>query len=218
MPDDPQSRFENDLALDPRIDSSAREGLTGTTGSDVYQPARDPVDVTVAPDGRPMEEQPRWRRDFAIDWPEDQHVARRDFTKFLVLTSGAFAVGQGWIAAQSLIRSRRALPARKRIASLAELTPGAVVTFTFPDEHEPCLLIRTMDGALVAYSQKCTHLSCAVVPRVEQGDILCPCHEGIFDLATGRNIAGPPPRPLPVIELAIEGDDVYAVAMRARTS
>jgi nitrite reductase/ring-hydroxylating ferredoxin subunit len=215
-PDDPQSRFEDDLALDPRIDSPAREGLTGTTQSDVYQPRRDPVDVTVAPDGRPMAEQPRWRQDFAIDWPEDQHVARRDFAKFLVLTSGAFAAGQGWIAARSLVRKRRAPPGRKRIASLAELAPGTVVAFTF--DHEPCLLIRTMDGALVAYSQKCTHLSCAVVPRVEEGVLHCPCHQGTFDLATGRNIAGPPPRPLPVIELAIEGGEVYAVAIHARTA
>jgi Rieske Fe-S protein len=218
MSDDPQSRFEDGLALDPRVDSPAREGLTGTTPGDVYQPRRDPVDVTVPPDGLPMEEQPRWRREFAIDWPEDHHVARRDFTKFLVLTSGAFAVGHGWIAAQSLVRKRRPLPQRKRIASLAELTPGAVVAFRFPDEHEPCLLIRTMDGDLVAYSQKCTHLSCAVVPRVDQGVLHCPCHEGTFDLATGRNIAGPPPRPLPVIELAIEGDDVYAVATHLRTA
>ena len=218
MPEDPQSRFEDDLALDARIDSPGREGLTGTTRADAYEPRRDPVDVTVAPDGRPMEEQPKWRRDFAIDWPEDHHVARRDFTKFLVLTSGAFAVGQGWIAVQSLVRKNRKPPARKRIASLAAMTAGTVVTFDFPDEHEPCLLVRTPEGELVAYSQKCTHLSCAVVPRLDQGVLHCPCHEGYFDLATGRNIAGPPPRPLPSIELAIEGDDIYAVGVQARTT
>lgn len=218
MPDNPQRRFEEDLALDPRIDSPGREGLTGTTRADVYAPRRDPVDVTVAPDGRPMEEQPKWRRDFAIDWPEDHHVARRDFTKFLVLTSGAFAAGQGWIAVQSLVRKRRPAPERKRIASLAALTPGAVIAFDYPGEHDPCLLIRTREGELVAYSQKCTHLACAVVPRVDEGVLHCPCHEGYFDLATGRNIAGPPPRPLPAIELAIEGDDVYAVAVQLRST
>ena len=76
------------------------------------------------------------------------------------------------------------------------------------------MLIHTADGELLAYSQKCTHLSCAVVPRLEAGVLHCPCHEGYFDLRTGRNLAGPPPRPLPRIELEVDGDDVYAIAVR----
>jgi Rieske Fe-S protein len=216
MPDDPQSRFEEDRAIDVRIDSAAREGLTGTARSDVYEPALDAETVTVAPDQRPMSKQPKWRQDFAIDWPEDHFVARRDFAKFLVLTSGAFVAGQAWIAAQSLVR-HRGPPERKRIASLAALPPGSAAVFTYPHGNDPCLLIRMPDGMLLAYSQQCTHLSCAVVPRLEEGVLYCPCHEGFFDLATGRNIAGPPPRPLPVIELEISGDDVYAIGVRERT-
>jgi nitrite reductase/ring-hydroxylating ferredoxin subunit len=173
--------------------------------------------ISLPPDGRPADEQPQWRKDFAIDWPQDNHVARRDFTKFLVLTSGAFAVGQGWIAVESLLRKQRPRPERKKVASLASLLPGSAITFEFPTAHDPCLLIRTAEGALVAYSQKCTHLSCAVVPKLEQGVLHCPCHEGYFDLLTGRNIAGPPPRPLPRIAIEIEGDDVYAVSVEART-
>jgi Rieske Fe-S protein len=210
MPDDPQSRFEDDLALDPRMDSRAREGLTGTAPSEVY-PARAAGDLTIPPDGRPLALQPQWRKDFAIDWPEDHLVARRDFAKFLVLTSGAFAVGQGWIAAQQLLGRDRPPPPRARVASLRELPRGSAMTFDFPGEHDPCLLVHTADGELLAYSQKCTHLSCAVVPKLEEGVLHCPCHEGIFDLRTGRNLAGPPPRPLPRIELAVEDDDVYAV-------
>jgi Rieske Fe-S protein len=217
MTDDPQRRFEADLALDARVDSPAREGLTGTARAGVYEARRDPEDVTVAPDGRPMEEQPAWRQDFSIDWPRDHHVARRDFVKFLVLTSGAFVAGQGWIAAQSLIRARRPPPGRKRIASLAAIPPGSATMFSYPGEHDPCLLIHTRDAQLLAYSQKCTHLSCAVVPKLDEGVLHCPCHEGYFDLMTGRNIAGPPPRPLPVIRLEVEGDDVFAVAVEART-
>jgi nitrite reductase/ring-hydroxylating ferredoxin subunit len=217
VPDDPQTRFETDRALDPRIDSDAREGLTGTARGDVYEPTRDPEDVTVAPDQRPMHEQPRWRQDFAIDWPEDHHVARRDFGKFLVLTSGAFVVGQAWIAAQSLVRSRRPPPGRARIATRSALPLGSAVMFAYPTDHDPCLLIRTRDDELLAYSQKCTHLSCAVVPKLDEGVLHCPCHEGIFDLATGRNIAGPPPRPLSVIELEVVGDEVFATGVRHRT-
>jgi len=183
-----------------------------------FAPKRDPDDVTVAPDGRPLEEQPRWRQDFAIDTPEANFVARRDFAKFLVLTSGAFVAGQAWIAAKSLVRDRRPKPGRMRIASASALPAGSATMFAYPDEHDPCLLIRLPDGNLVAYSQKCTHLSCAVIPEIDEGILRCPCHEGIFDLATGRNVAGPPPRPLPIIELEVSGDDIYAIGVKARTS
>jgi Rieske Fe-S protein len=217
MANDPQSRFEQDQQLDPRIDSPSREGLTGTARGDIYEPTRDAEDVTVAPDQRPMHEQPQWRRDFAIDWPEDNYVARRDFAKFLVLTSAAFVAGQGWIAANSLLRKRRPAPARQMIGSLSALSPGSATMFAYPTEHDPCLLIRTRDDKLLAYSQKCTHLSCAVVPKLDEGILHCPCHEGIFDLATGRNIAGPPPRPLPAIELEVVGDDIFAIGVNERT-
>ena len=218
MADDPQRRFEEDRALDPAVDDAAREGLTGTARAGLYEPTRDADAVTIAPDGRPLAEQPRWRRDFAIDWPEDHHVARRDFTRFLVLTSGAFVCGQAWIAAHSLVRRRDAPPARKRIAALADIPVRSALMFSYPDEQDPCLLIRLADDQLVAYSQKCTHLSCAVVPEIDEGVLHCPCHEGYFDLATGRNIAGPPPRPLPRIVLELDGGDVFAVGVEARTT
>ncbi|MGE0396467.1 MAG: ubiquinol-cytochrome c reductase iron-sulfur subunit [Kofleriaceae bacterium] len=217
MANDPQSRFEQDRGVDPQIDSPAREGLTGTARGDIYEPTRDPEDVTVAPDGSAMHDQPQWRKDFAIDWPEDNFVARRDFAKFLVLTSGAFVAGQAWIAAQSLVRSKRPPPERMKIGSLSAIALGTSMMFAYPTQHDPCLLIRMRSGELVAYNQKCTHLSCAVVPRIDEGILHCPCHEGIFDLATGRNIAGPPPRPLAVIELEVVGDEIFATGVKERT-
>src|SRR6188474_1834177 len=101
--------MKNDAArerVDVRIDSPAREGLAGTTPSSVYRPLYDAEQVTIAPDGRPMDEQPAWRTDFPIDWPQDHHVERRDFTKFMVLTSLAFTVGQFWILAVNFLRRR----------------------------------------------------------------------------------------------------------------
>ena len=78
------------------------------------------------PDGRPLFEQPRWRQDFPTDIPEDDVLARREFTKFLVLTSGAFGVGQCWIGVMSLRRDHARLPER-RIAAETEVPPGGVV-------------------------------------------------------------------------------------------
>jgi nitrite reductase/ring-hydroxylating ferredoxin subunit len=165
---------------------------------------------TVPPDGRPAADQPAWRHDFPVDWPEDHYVARRDFTKFLGLTSLAFVVGQFWIGLKSL-RRRRAADPERAVAELAELPVGGSLVFRYPDEHHRCLLMRPDERTLLAYSQECTHLACAVVPRMREGVIHCPCHEGYFDLATGRPTAGPPRRPLPKIRLEVRGGTVYAV-------
>jgi nitrite reductase/ring-hydroxylating ferredoxin subunit len=213
---------EQDIDIDVRVDSAAREGLTGTASSEVYAETRDDTEISTGPDGSPLATQPAWRKDFPIDWPVDQYVARRDFAKFLVLISGAFVAGQAWIAAQDLVRKNRsaALPSspRTKIAQLHDLSIGTARVFRYPTENDRCLLIRLEPDVLLAYSQSCTHLSCAVVPRFDKGVLHCPCHEGYFDLKTGRNIAGPPPRPLPRILLAIEGDDVYATGVEERTT
>lgn len=217
MAHDPQGRFERARALDPRIDSPGREGLTGSARAELYEETREPQDVTLPPDERPEREQPQWRKDFPVDWPADQFVARRDFAKFLVLTSGAFVAGQGWIAAQHLLRKNRPTAQPAFVGRVSELAVGTARMFKYPSDHDPCLLVRVDESTIVAYSQACTHLSCAVVPRVADGVLHCPCHEGYFDLRTGRNIAGPPPRPLPKIVLEIRGDEIWAVGVDERT-
>ncbi|MCE9591728.1 MAG: Rieske 2Fe-2S domain-containing protein [Planctomycetes bacterium] len=135
----------------------------------------------------------------------------------MVLTSLAFTVGQFWIGVQNYLRRRRGQPQVVKIVSLAVLPVGGTVAFEYPERHDDCILVRTGENSLLAYSQKCTHLACAVVPRPEKGDIHCPCHEGYFDLATGRPIAGPPRRPLPRVTLRIRGGDVYATGVEVST-
>jgi Rieske Fe-S protein len=56
------------------------------------------------------------------------------------------------------------------------------------------------------------------VPRVERGELHCPCHLGTFDLATGRPIAGPPRRPLARITLEVRGGVIYATGVEERTT
>jgi nitrite reductase/ring-hydroxylating ferredoxin subunit len=168
------------------------------------------------PDGRPHPDQPQWCRDFPTDVPEDDHVARREFVKFLVLTSGAFAVGQCWIAAASALRERGPFP-RKRIADVADLENKRVIEFRYPDEHEPCLALALGPGRYVAYGQKCSHLACAVVPHLDKGELHCPCHNGYFEAAGGRPVAGPPRRPLPLVSLEVADGAVYATGFELRT-
>lgn len=169
------------------------------------------------PNGLPESEQPAWRRDFPIDLAQDAYVARRDYAKFLVLTSLAFAAGQVWIGVQSLVRRGRGRPPIRQIVRLDEIPVGGAVPFDYPGRHDPCLLLRPAPESLVAYGQKCTHLSCAVVPRVEEGRLHCPCHVGWFDLATGRPLAGPPRRPLPRVTLEVRNGVVYATGVEEHT-
>jgi Rieske Fe-S protein len=60
---------------------------------------------------------------------------------------------------------------------------------------EPVILVRVAEGDFRAFSATCTHLACIVEYQLAQQRIWCNCHGGHYDL-TGRNVAGPPPRPL----------------------
>jgi Rieske Fe-S protein len=203
--------------LDPAITSPGREGLTGTAPASLYAPSFEREQITIPPDfGRP-EAQPAWRQDFPIDWPQDLYVERRDFLKFMVLTSAAFTAGQLWIAAQNWYRRNRGQLPLVHVASMDAVPIGGHVTFRYPDEHEPCLLVRLNQNDFVAFNQKCTHLSCAVVPRPAEGEFFCPCHDGRFDIRTGAPIAGPPKRPLTRIVLERRGRDIYASGVEERT-
>jgi Rieske Fe-S protein len=212
LPGDPRA------SIDPAISSPGREGLTGTATASLYAPSFQREQITIAPDFAPAEVQPAWRQDFPIDWPQDLYVERRDFLKFMVLTSAAFTVGQFWIVAQNWYRRQSGRPPLQRVASMDDLAVGAALSFRYPNEHEPCLLVRLTTSEFVAFNQKCTHLSCAVIPRPAENSFFCPCHEGRFDLRTGVPTAGPPRRPLTRVVLETRGRDIYAVGVEERTA
>lgn len=175
---------------------------------------RHPDAEAIGPDGRPLSEQPKWRRDFPIDVVEDNYVSRRDFTKFLVLMSGAFVVGQATIGAKSLFEMPHPNPTP--IARVADMPVGAARAFAFPQPQDIALLVRVDENTLVAFDQRCTHLSCAVIPEPHNNRFFCPCHNGSFDLATGRPISGPPRRPLTRILLEERDGVVYALGVEER--
>ncbi|MGD9791136.1 MAG: ubiquinol-cytochrome c reductase iron-sulfur subunit [Phycisphaerales bacterium] len=173
----------------------------------------------LTPDGRPPEEQPKWRQDFPIDTADDNYVARRDFTKFMVLISGSFVAGQAWIALKTLGvgGGKEAGAGPRAIARVDEIAVGQAARFTYPGEHDSCLIVRAGEKEFLAYSNKCSHLSCPVTPDVKSGRLLCPCHHGSFDLATGRPLAGPPRRPLARILLEVRDGTIYATGVEERT-
>ena len=90
-------------------------------------------------------------------------------------------------------------------ARVDEVPPNSGKIFKFGEE--PGLLLRTADGEWRAFSARCTHLNCTVQYDAGARLITCACHNGQFDL-NGKNIAGPPPRPLVAYTVNVRGDEV----------
>lgn len=152
----------------------------------------------------------QWREEFPYFWRADDLVTRRDTLRFLVAGSGALFVATSALAAVGSLRSSVSEHV-VAVARLGELAENEWRVFNYPDEYAQGILVNLPGKGLVAYSDVCTHLSCAVLYQPGDKKFHCPCHEGFFDAYTGDVLAGPPTRPLPLIELRIRDDVIYAV-------
>ena len=161
---------------------------------------------------RPSTRDSLWREEVSFRTGDEQYVARRQFGKFLMLTSLGMFVGNLWILAKSWLFEQPFYPLRP-VARADDIAVGEVKLFQYPGEHDPCILVRLASDEYVAYSQKCTHLSCAVYYEGEHNRLGCPCHEGYFSIRTGAVLQGPPPRPLPRVQLERRGDQVIAMGV-----
>lgn len=96
-------------------------------------------------------------------------------------------------------------------AKVGELKPNSSKIFRFGSR--PGLLLLTKDGEYRAMSATCTHLSCTVQYRTDLHQVWCACHNGLYDLA-GRNVSGPPPRPLESFQVHQRGDEIVVSRKR----
>ena len=90
-------------------------------------------------------------------------------------------------------------------AKLSEVPPNSGKIFKFGTK--PGILVHTASGEFKAFSAVCTHLECIVQYRDDTKQIWCACHNGQYNLS-GKNIGGPPPRPLEEYKVNTRGDDV----------
>jgi nitrite reductase/ring-hydroxylating ferredoxin subunit len=139
----------------------------------------------------------RWKQDFPVPSAEDSYVTRREFTKFLGLTSLAFLIGTCAAAGRKFLKRILSRPEPPvTVAGIHELPVGGYKLFRFPTKDDPCILLRLSEEQFVAFDQRCTHLSCPVVFDANRKQLVCPCHEGFFSAEDGRPLAGPPKRAL----------------------
>lgn len=96
-------------------------------------------------------------------------------------------------------------------AKVGDLKPNSGKIFRFG--NRPGLLLRIGEGEYRAFSATCTHLSCTVQYRTDLHEIWCACHNGMYDL-NGRNVSGPPPRPLENYRVHVRGEDLVVSRKR----
>ncbi|MGA8143375.1 MAG: ubiquinol-cytochrome c reductase iron-sulfur subunit [Candidatus Acidiferrales bacterium] len=157
--------------------------------------------------------EPLWKDEFSVFTSDERYVTRRQFTKFLTLASLGMFVGNLWILVKARLTRTPSFPS-VAVGEVGAIPVRGVKLFTYPTPLDHCILIRTGEEEYVAYSQKCTHLSCAVYFSAKDNRLECPCHEGFFSTKDGSVLQGPPPRPLPQIVLERDGAKLIAVGVK----
>jgi Rieske Fe-S protein len=135
--------------------------------------------------------------------------SRRNFVNWLLGTSaGGLLAAVVYPVGRYLVPPETGEPATATVtlpikAEDVKANSGQIFKFG----SAPAILVRTPAGELRAFSAVCTHLNCTVQYRADLSHIWCACHNGHFDLL-GKNIAGPPPRPLDVFVVNTRGSQI----------
>jgi nitrite reductase/ring-hydroxylating ferredoxin subunit len=161
------------------------------------------------PDQPPFE---RWRLTFPFHWDADELVSRRELLYFTVYASATMFSATFLLAILGWLR-KPVHDEVQEIIRIDQLPEGGAHYFEYPGPDQQAVLLHLPGGRFVAYSLRCTHLSCAVYFQDESQKLICPCHHGVFLPETGDPVAGPPRRRLEQIALRQEGGMLYAVSI-----
>lgn len=135
-------------------------------------------------------------------------AGRRRFLSQAVMGLGLF-FGMGTLGMrflQFLVPSPKDKPAEAvLIGSESKVPEGEALSMDLGGHK--IVVLRNEEG-VVAFSRRCTDLGCLVSWSKERQQFVCPCHQGAFD-RTGRNVAGPPPRPLDRFQVVKRGEQLY---------
>ncbi len=124
------------------------------------------------------------------------NLNRRKFINFLL----GFSI-TGWLGSVLYPIISYMKPPKKTETIVGTVKAGKVSEFPLNSGkiirygRKPVIVIHKPDGEFVALTATCTHLDCIVQYRKDKKQIWCACHNGLYDL-NGRNISGPPPKPL----------------------
>ena len=140
--------------------------------------------------------------------PEPRSPTRRGFLDYLLGTSALATLSAIFYPIFKFMTPPQVIESTESsvvAAKLSEIPLNSGKIFKFG--NKPGILVRTASGEFKAFSAVCTHLECIVQYRTETKQIWCACHNGQYNLS-GKNIGGPPPRPLEEFKVNTRGDDV----------
>lgn len=139
--------------------------------------------------------------------PQSAPPAQRRTFLFLIAggLGGLLAAAAGWPLLRYLAPAATAGAGEKVTLKRAVVAPGGAHFFQF--RGKPAVILQPKPGEYVALSAVCTHLGCVVQWQEAKGELLCPCHGGRFSSA-GALLGGPPPRPLEMLSIAVDGDQL----------
>lgn len=139
------------------------------------------------------------------------HVERRTFIKVVLGGVGLLWAG---LTTFPIFRYLTSGVVEDASANVSSVLVGKVDSIAvnsgknFQFGSKPALLIRDPQGEFKAYDATCTHLGCTVQYQTGENKIFCACHGGQYDAETGKNIAGPPPKPLNTFKVHVENGNV----------
>jgi len=91
------------------------------------------------------------------------------------------------------------------VAKLPDIPSNTAKVVKF--NKRPVIIVHLEQGQFKAFSAVCTHLGCIVEYKPDQQRFHCNCHGSQFDL-TGKNVAGPAPKPLSPYRVEVRDTDV----------
>jgi len=153
--------------------------------------------------------------DVVIAKPEIEEVeptrTRRAFVAAAAAAGLCYAGAMGYpiyryLASPAEMAANESAVVEVTLKGAQTLAPASALMFKFGSS--PAMLIHGADDSWVAFSAVCTHLGCTVQFEPQMNRIHCACHGGVYDTHTGKNVSGPPPKPLTAYKVSVGVDGI----------
>lgn len=98
------------------------------------------------------------------------------------------------------------MPEFVSVGKASQIEDGEVKVFNVDGQ---AIAVASSGGSLYAFDDTCTHAQCSLAEGDLDGTtVICPCHDGEFDITTGEVLDGPPDEPVIVYPVRVDGDDL----------